>query len=733
MGSNHFEPLQTRASTRQGLRRLPSRPASAAATAALTKRTSNPALSHNAAAAANNNLIDSNHNNHSNNNSSAANSKDNDSSDDEIPVPMKLSALTKALLEDDGGVDAQSSQQQQQPRKPSPPLTRQRSNNLAASTSAVPAEERRHRRAGSVQAPVVSQSQQQSSVATHSGSAEGVGGGTSSQQSSPARRTRDDGNNSPVRKRIIRLSTTPKLGAAVGSGRLRRSTSLNASQSRGRPPSRDGSVAGDAVQQSQDAPAATAAEMPNVNTPTAQQPMRVVRIAVGSSGQKRTATAAASSSFVGSARKTDSVEGHVSTAHEQPQHQTDEPATVARSQSAAGSQGSVSRFVPSAARNRFVAGGVGSGGSEDPAAPQGSSMRVKRIGKVPGSFLSGPARRGRRRQSEDENSPADENGEAGIQLPSSSQEEADGGHQRHHRNVELISEAAVGQQPQQQSFYSRGFASGSPDAKDPARARRPAVNQLLSMGSKATADGYSPPNFDELLKLPSGLLPKAQPRPVDLPSARDQENDVGASFRKSALGMMPSDKDLMKPPPRPAVVKMDAAQMQPPAAPVASAIMASPERKPLSMLSQNTPHRPPPPPPTASASMGPPKMSIAETATSAAGAATTAQGANKLRKNVMKVNGKTYTRLDCLGRGGSGKVYRVSAENGKMFALKRVSIEDADESVIKGYRGEIDLLKKLRGVERVISLIDYEMNDEKQMLSLVSALWHPVVKNVSTS
>lgn len=88
----------------------------------------------------------------------------------------------------------------------------------------------------------------------------------------------------------------------------------------------------------------------------------------------------------------------------------------------------------------------------------------------------------------------------------------------------------------------------------------------------------------------------------------------------------------------------------------------------------------------------------------------------------MKVNGKYYTRIDSLGRGGSAKVYRVAADNGKMFALKRVSTENADPMTIRGFKGEIDLLKKLNNVDRVISLIDWEMNEEKQALSLVS---HP--------
>lgn len=92
----------------------------------------------------------------------------------------------------------------------------------------------------------------------------------------------------------------------------------------------------------------------------------------------------------------------------------------------------------------------------------------------------------------------------------------------------------------------------------------------------------------------------------------------------------------------------------------------------------------------------------------------------------MRVNDNVYTRIECVGRGGSGKVYRVSAENGSMYALKRVSIENADETTVKGFKGEIDLLTRLTGVERVIQLYDWEMNEEKQMLSLVSLITLPL-------
>lgn len=136
------------------------------------------------------------------------------------------------------------------------------------------------------------------------------------------------------------------------------------------------------------------------------------------------------------------------------------------------------------------------------------------------------------------------------------------------------------------------------------------------------------------------------------------------------------------------------------------------------MKSHNTPHRPAPPPP--------PKMSVVETATKSAGAAATAP-VGKKRAILLRVNDRTYTRIDCLGRGGSGKVYRVTAENGSMYALKRVSIENADETTVKGLKGEIDLLKRLTGVDRVIQLYDWEMNEEKKMLSLVSSSPTPIV------
>ncbi|CAA9957747.1 negative regulator of the PHO system [Pyrenophora teres f. maculata] len=134
---------------------------------------------------------------------------------------------------------------------------------------------------------------------------------------------------------------------------------------------------------------------------------------------------------------------------------------------------------------------------------------------------------------------------------------------------------------------------------------------------------------------------------------------------------------------------------------------------PLQALSANTPRRPAPPPP--------PKMSVLETATAAAGAATTKTRERK-KRSTLSVNGKHYSQMDRIGRGGSSAVYRVMAENFKLLALKRVKLEDADEAAVRGFKGEIDLLQKLKNVDRVVRLYDWEVDEQRQVLSVLMEL-----------
>lgn len=622
---SHFTSLGRRTSTRQALRRPASRNQ-------VSRSESQPAISSaREPTPLANNGADSQPQQHD---------PMHDSSDDEIPAPMKLSALTKALLNDGGPTDSQSALHQQNVPEPRI-MTRRRSYLARGASSAVedanapaPAPERpvretrRHVRAGSASIP-------------------------SARPSSPAR-ARDS---SPApRKRIVRLSTTPGAGPAASGasngGGLRRSLSAS---SRKRPESRNDT---DERNQAIDPPAPM--DAPDVNTPA--QPVRRVQIAVNSSAQRRSvggSSGVASSRHSGSAFRSD---------HDAPE---EPPRTESRPQSAL-NQSSISRFGGSV-RAR-----------EDQQNPQ-SSMRVKRLGKVPGSFLSGPARRGRRRESEEDRLAR---GHGEDDLLERDDQRHDEGH-----NYEAA--------PSYRDFA----ASGSPVSSKELRAgsRRQSYADL-----RAVRDSQQDEFATAHEQVPN-------PKP-EIPSTHDQENEALApsafqarKYSASLYSDREPDKKLLR---SPSLVEIGSRAVQ---------RDMSPERPILATISQNvqkTPHvvvpilqRPAPPPP--------PKMSVLDAVTTTAGAATTSQ-ANKRKNVVLKVNGRPYTRLDCIGRGGSAKVYRVTAENGKMFALKRVNIENADENTVKGYKGEINLLQKMSSVERVIQLYDYELNEEKHMLSLVS-------------
>ncbi|CDO92827.1 unnamed protein product [Kluyveromyces dobzhanskii CBS 2104] len=75
----------------------------------------------------------------------------------------------------------------------------------------------------------------------------------------------------------------------------------------------------------------------------------------------------------------------------------------------------------------------------------------------------------------------------------------------------------------------------------------------------------------------------------------------------------------------------------------------------------------------------------------------------------ISVNGTAYEKVELLGKGGSGKVYKVKSSDHKVYALKRVSFDEFDESSIDCYKGEIQLLKKLDNEQRVVKLVDYQM------------------------
>ncbi|RDW84421.1 hypothetical protein BP6252_02011 [Coleophoma cylindrospora] len=451
---------------------------------------------------------------------------------------------------------------------------------------------------------------------------------------------------SPVNRRVVRLSGTPLS--------LRRSSLSTAVQRRAER-------------------AAEAAESP-LDLSTPGQAPRTVRIAISRSGSQKVSG--------GSSRLSSRAD---SAAREEEPGSQEYPSTAVRTRFAA-SQGSVSRYGSST---------IGRGRYGDDMGLQ-SSMGLKKVG---GGFMSGPARRGRLRMNDEEQSPVEEQGDGldavgSSQEPESQESQVPESQEQDGLISSQESEAAVS------SFYAphgRDFASGSPPVSS-----RDVIRKVLRSNSpppptlSSGRNSASPVrDLDEVPKPTQPIFKVPAPRP-DLPAAHDQENEAPPTFKRNKPVPSIQLDSLDKKPTRPESMDMDALRK------------VSPGRHPLALRSQNTPRRPAPPPP---------KMSVLEAATTTAGAATTSHASK--RRNVLKVNGKSFTRIDVLGRGGSSKVYKVMAENSKFFALKRVSLEDADEAAVRGFKGEIDLLRKLESVDRVIRLYDYELNEAKGTLSVL--------------
>jgi serine/threonine-protein kinase TTK/MPS1 len=280
-------------------------------------------------------------------------------------------------------------------------------------------------------------------------------------------------------------------------------------------------------------------------------------------------------------------------------------------------------------------------------------MRLKRV--TPGSFLSGPARRGFRRQSEEEAVAQGEGSPVSIKEPV--------------RAVLRQLASTPGSQHRKLDFSNHALQEKE---NNPLGENKP----FGVSANVRRALQFSDENVD-----------------IDAVISSVRAGEKASEFSDAKIDMAKILADVRR-----AAAEKEAAEKA--AAERAAAEKAAAERAAAERASP------------------PPKMTVVETATAAAGASAAAQ-AMKKKQILLRVNNRAYAKIDCIGRGGSGKVYRVSAESGKMLALKRVPLELADERTVENYKGEIDLLKRLQGVDRVIQLIDYELNIDKKVLSMV--------------
>lgn len=92
----------------------------------------------------------------------------------------------------------------------------------------------------------------------------------------------------------------------------------------------------------------------------------------------------------------------------------------------------------------------------------------------------------------------------------------------------------------------------------------------------------------------------------------------------------------------------------------------------------------------------------------------------KRAPGTVTVQGKTYTRMGLLGRGGSSKVFRVCDKDHLVYALKKIDLgRGADSETYQAFLNEISLLEALRGHDRIIQLVAHEVNEVKKSLIMV--------------
>ncbi|KAI9322356.1 kinase-like domain-containing protein [Dichotomocladium elegans] len=103
--------------------------------------------------------------------------------------------------------------------------------------------------------------------------------------------------------------------------------------------------------------------------------------------------------------------------------------------------------------------------------------------------------------------------------------------------------------------------------------------------------------------------------------------------------------------------------------------------------------------------------------------------------NELRVNNLRYTVLKEIGRGGTGTVYEVlSHRHQEKFALKCISIKNAEPQTEQNYINEIKLLRRLDKHDRIVRLWDYEVNRQQQTIYMVkqwadSILHQPKIPN----
>ncbi|XP_029451416.1 dual specificity protein kinase TTK isoform X2 [Rhinatrema bivittatum] len=77
------------------------------------------------------------------------------------------------------------------------------------------------------------------------------------------------------------------------------------------------------------------------------------------------------------------------------------------------------------------------------------------------------------------------------------------------------------------------------------------------------------------------------------------------------------------------------------------------------------------------------------------------------------IKGRVYTILRQIGAGGSSKVFQVIDDKKRLYAIKYVDLDEADQQTSTSYQNEISYLNKLqKHSDKIIRLYDYEITED---------------------
>ncbi|KAH0785372.1 Pkinase-domain-containing protein [Histomonas meleagridis] len=90
--------------------------------------------------------------------------------------------------------------------------------------------------------------------------------------------------------------------------------------------------------------------------------------------------------------------------------------------------------------------------------------------------------------------------------------------------------------------------------------------------------------------------------------------------------------------------------------------------------------------------------------------------------NILMINNRPYLKLKQIGKGGSSTVYKVLSLDSEIYAVKEVNISLSDKYIVDSFINEIQLLQILQTSNRIIKLIDSEVNINEGKIFIILEL-----------